>query len=77
MQNLSAGVILAAVGKELFPMMRHEGIRDLGVVAGFIIALCCMFGLQQLQGYLEQRADETGPKSPMKVQVNFIFGFIV
>eukprot|EP00906_Rhabdomonas_costata_P005636 RCo008414 len=61
-QNFSAGIILAAVGRELFPLLKHDTFsKDLGVAAGFSLAVVLMFGLHKLESFLEttsQQSDE-------------------
>lgn len=49
-QNLSAGIIIAAVSSELFPLLAHEGggawSADLALFFGFFIGLMMMFGIK-------------------------------
>jgi len=54
-QNLSAGILIAAIGNELFPLMNNgvEGATTpptqqesiLGICGGFVIGVCFMFGI--------------------------------
>lgn len=72
MQNFSAGIIIAAVAGELFPLLtsgpynRHEGEEPphptsggtVGMVVGFLVALLVFYLLEFLMGKLE--GDEEG-----------------
>lgn len=55
-QNLSAGIIIAAVGGELFPLLAHEGgatwQADLGLFVGFFVGILMMFGIKILSDKL-------------------------
>eukprot|EP00670_Eutreptiella_braarudii_P028382 CAMPEP_0174382930 /NCGR_PEP_ID=MMETSP0811_2-20130205/124899_1 /TAXON_ID=73025 ORGANISM="Eutreptiella gymnastica-like, Strain CCMP1594" /NCGR_SAMPLE_ID=MMETSP0811_2 /ASSEMBLY_ACC=CAM_ASM_000667 /LENGTH=465 /DNA_ID=CAMNT_0015536351 /DNA_START=69 /DNA_END=1466 /DNA_ORIENTATION=- len=73
MQNLSAGVLIAAIGNELFPLLRcgapgalappGEFASYVGLVGGFLFGSVVMFGIDQLMDRLgEEEDDSDGPK---------------
>lgn len=49
LQNFSAGIIIAAVGSELFPLLGKGGASEtLGLAVGFILGLAVLYGLEHL-----------------------------
>jgi hypothetical protein len=55
-QNLSAGIILAAVASELFPLLGKSGGRtSLGLALGFGAGLCTVFGVEKIASAFEAR----------------------
>lgn len=57
-QNLSAGLVLAAVASELFPMLAESKTAASmgGLTVGFVCGLLVTFGTEKLGNWLEVRA---------------------
>jgi hypothetical protein len=66
LQNLAAGLILAAVGCELFPLMVNGNRSDcfIGISVGFVIGLGTIYGVEYIIGFLESlgESDEVHPE---------------
>lgn len=66
MQNLAAGILLAAVGLELLPIIDEPKPTDnlaeaMGVIAGWIAAMIVMYGVKYLTEKVEgEESDEEG-----------------
>ena len=61
LQNFSAGILLAAVGKELFPLLDVEGggiFTPIGMTIGFLVGLGLMFTLKTVLEDLEGEEEE-------------------
>ncbi|KAJ1433638.1 hypothetical protein B484DRAFT_447182 [Ochromonadaceae sp. CCMP2298] len=58
-QNFAAGLILAAVASELFPILSDASLEDstLGITIGFFVGLCTVYGLEVIIGRLEELSD--------------------
>lgn len=56
-QNLSAGLVLAAVAAELFPLLGSStaGAQIGGLTVGFVCGLLVVFGVERLGEVLEVR----------------------
>ena len=56
-QNLSAGIILAAVASELFPLLaKAKGVKaGFGLVVGFVAGLATVFGVEHIASKFEVR----------------------
>jgi len=72
LQNFAAGLIIAAVAGELFPVMLDSSKNPsyIGISVGFVIGLATIYGLEAIIGYLEgidERTDET--PNPMNTLV--------
>lgn len=57
-QNLSAGLVLAAVASELFPLLGNSASAGSlgGLTVGFVCGLLVVFGVERLGEALEARA---------------------
>lgn len=55
-QNLSAGLVLAAVASELFPMLAASPTNSSlgGLTVGFVCGLLVVFGVEKLGDFLEE-----------------------
>lgn len=70
LQNLAAGLILAAVACELFPIMRDDqggeygGIStsDIGISIGFAIGLLTIYGMEYLTHVMEEMSTGSNKK---------------
>lgn len=62
MQNLSAGIILAAVATELFPLLDNEGSNSdtsaWGLAIGFFTGIAALFGVKRFLDYAENMGSE-------------------
>jgi len=69
MQNLSAGIILAAVSTELFPLLDSQGGSSAtsvwGLVIGFIAGMAALFGVKRFLDYAEGAEGEEEEHSLM------------
>ena len=54
-QNFAAGLILAAVGAELFPLLHKYSTKSesiIGISVGFPVAILIIYGIEYLIDYL-------------------------
>jgi hypothetical protein len=60
LQNFAAGLIIAAVAAELFPIMidSAETPSYIGITIGFLIGLCTIYGLEGLIDHIESSSEE-------------------
>jgi hypothetical protein len=60
LQNFAAGLIIAAVAAELFPVMvdSAETPSYVGITIGFVIGLCTIYGLEGLIDHIESSSEE-------------------
>jgi zinc transporter ZupT len=60
LQNFAAGLIIAAVAGELFPIMMNssDNASFIGITAGFVIGLAVIYGLEHVAEKLEHIDDE-------------------
>eukprot|EP01038_Epipyxis_sp_PR26KG_P007894 gene7894-10713_t len=67
-QNFAAGLIIAAVAQELFPLVNESTPTNamIGVSGGFVVALSMIYGLEYLVSYIEENADKQVEKSSIK-----------
>jgi len=63
LQNFAAGLIIAAVAAELFPIMvdSSENASYLGISVGFAFGLGLIYGLEHLVGHLEENDGQLCP----------------
>lgn len=64
LQNFAAGLIIAAVAGELFPIMLESGDTPsfIGITCGFVVGLAAIYGLEHLAEQLEHVGDADGSK---------------
>jgi hypothetical protein len=68
-QNLSAGLVLAAVAAELFPLLGSstDGAQIGGLTVGFVCGLLVVFGVERLGEVLEVRNKREERHAPLLV----------
>lgn len=59
-QNFAAGLIIAAVAEELFPLMLDGTPSEsmIGITVGFVVGLGILHGVEAFVGYIEDAADK-------------------
>lgn len=64
LQNFAAGLIIAAVAGELFPIMLESGDTPsfIGITCGFVVGLAAIYGLEHLAERLETVGDADSSK---------------
>jgi len=66
LQNFSAGIIIAAVGSELFPLLGKGGAYEsVGMAVGFVGGLALLYGLEELT---EEHEDEKARGSDVDLE---------
>lgn len=60
LQNFAAGLILAAVASELFPVLleKTDGPSYIGITLGFLVALSLIYGLEALINFFENTPED-------------------
>lgn len=64
LQNFAAGLIIAAVAGELFPIMLESGDTPsfIGITCGFVVGLAAIYGLEHLAEKLEHVGESDSSK---------------
>lgn len=74
-QNFAAGLIVAAVAAELFPLMLHDvspANSMIGMTCGFVVGLGLIYGLEALVEYFEGGGDEDGKEAEIVPETLFV-----